>query len=175
MAPTGVDDPGIWTPSTVATSASTFSAIDPVTGAKTTDPTLLPGDGETKMVCPHVSGGRGWMPTSYDPRSKVVYVPIVEACMDLVPVPAGAMAQPFVTHHNALDLHLSMRIALELHLKRLLVGGMERVYVEPSFFGEIAKRAKSDGMRHVTIEAGHYVIITHSSEVVEILKEAAIK
>jgi pimeloyl-ACP methyl ester carboxylesterase len=46
---------------------------------------------------------------------------------------------------------------------------------EPSFFGEIAKRAKSDGMRHVTIEAGHYVIITHSSEVVEILKEAAIK
>ena len=46
----------------------------------------------------------------------------------LVPVPAGAMAQPFVTHHNALDLDLFMRIALELHLKRLLVGGMERVY-----------------------------------------------
>ena len=65
------------------------TAIDPVTGAKTTDPTLLPGDGETKMVCPHVSGGRGWMPTSYDARSKVVYVPIVEACMDLVPVPDG--------------------------------------------------------------------------------------
>lgn len=65
------------------------TAIDPVTGAKTTDPALLPGDGETKMVCPHVSGGRGWMPTSYDARSKVVYVPIVEACMDLVPVPDG--------------------------------------------------------------------------------------
>ena len=65
------------------------TAIDPVTGAKTTDPTLLPGDGKTKMVCPHVSGGRGWMPTSYDARSKVVYVPIVEACMDLVPVPDG--------------------------------------------------------------------------------------
>ena len=65
------------------------TAIDPVTGAKTTDPRLLPGDGETKMVCPHVSGGRGWMPTSYDARSKVVYVPIVEACMDLVPVPDG--------------------------------------------------------------------------------------
>ena len=64
-------------------------AIDPTTGAKTTDPALLPGDGETKMVCPHVSGGRGWMPTSYDTRSKVVYVPIVEACMDLVPVPDG--------------------------------------------------------------------------------------
>ena len=65
------------------------TAIDPVTGAKTTDPTLLPGDGETKMVCPHVSGGRGWMPTSYDASSKVVYVPMVEACMDLVPVPDG--------------------------------------------------------------------------------------
>jgi len=65
------------------------TAIDPVTGAKTTDPTLLPGDGQTKMVCPHVSGGRGWMPTSYDARTKVVYVPMVEACMDLVPVPDG--------------------------------------------------------------------------------------
>ena len=65
------------------------TAIDPMTGAKTTDPALLPGDGETKMVCPHVSGGRGWMPTSYDAHSKVVYVPIVEACMDLVPVPDG--------------------------------------------------------------------------------------
>ena len=57
--------------------------------AKTTDPTLLPGDGETKMVCRHVSGGRSWMPTFYDARSKVVYAPIVEACMDLVPVPDG--------------------------------------------------------------------------------------
>ena len=65
------------------------TGIDPTTGAKIVDPTLVPGDGETKMICPHVSGGRGWMPTSYDPRSKVVYVPMVEACMDLVPVPDG--------------------------------------------------------------------------------------
>jgi len=65
------------------------TAIDPITGAKTTDPALLPGDGETKMVCPHVSGGRGWMPTSYDATTKVVYLPMVEACMDLVPVPDG--------------------------------------------------------------------------------------
>ena len=40
----------------------------------------------------------------------------------------GAHARPFLTHHNALDMQLYLRIALELHLKRLIVGGMERVY-----------------------------------------------
>jgi lysyl-tRNA synthetase class 2 len=43
-------------------------------------------------------------------------------------IAGGAAARPFVTHHNALDIDLFMRIALELHLKRLLVGGVERVY-----------------------------------------------
>jgi lysyl-tRNA synthetase, class II len=43
-------------------------------------------------------------------------------------IAGGAAARPFVTHHNALDIDLYMRIALELHLKRLMVGGMERVY-----------------------------------------------
>ena len=43
-------------------------------------------------------------------------------------IAGGAAARPFVTHHNALDLDLYLRIALELHLKRLLVGGMERVF-----------------------------------------------
>lgn len=43
-------------------------------------------------------------------------------------VAGGAAARPFHTHHNALDMPLTMRIALELHLKRLMVGGMERVY-----------------------------------------------
>ncbi len=43
-------------------------------------------------------------------------------------IAGGAAARPFTTHHNALDTQLYMRIALELHLKRLMVGGMERVY-----------------------------------------------
>ncbi len=43
-------------------------------------------------------------------------------------VAGGAAARPFTTHHNALDIDLTLRIALELHLKRLMVGGIERVY-----------------------------------------------
>lgn len=43
-------------------------------------------------------------------------------------IPGGAAARPFVTHHNALDIPLYMRIAIELHLKRLIVGGLEKVY-----------------------------------------------
>ena len=43
-------------------------------------------------------------------------------------IAGGAAARPFITHHNALDMQLYMRIALELHLKRLIVGGLEKVY-----------------------------------------------
>ncbi len=46
----------------------------------------------------------------------------------LVPVAAGAMARPFITHHHALDRDLYLRIATELYLKRLIIGGMDKVY-----------------------------------------------
>jgi lysyl-tRNA synthetase class 2 len=56
----------------------------------------------------------------------------------LQPLYGGALARPFVTHHNALDMRLYLRIADELYLKRLIVGGMERVY-------EIAKNFRNEG------------------------------
>jgi lysyl-tRNA synthetase, class II len=57
----------------------------------------------------------------------------------LQPLYGGAAAQPFVTHHNALDMRLYLRIADELYLKRLLVGGLERVY-------EIGHDFRNEGM-----------------------------
>ena len=65
------------------------TSIDPKTGAKTVDPKLVPGDGLAKLICPHAGGARSWLPTSYDPATRIVYIPLVESCMDLTPVPAG--------------------------------------------------------------------------------------
>ncbi|TSC89068.1 MAG: lysyl-tRNA synthetase, class II [Parcubacteria group bacterium Gr01-1014_3] len=57
----------------------------------------------------------------------------------LQPVPGGAKARPFVTHHNALDTDLYLRIAPELYLKRLLVGGLEKIF-------EIGRNFRNEGM-----------------------------
>src|SRR5579872_1767374 len=65
------------------------SSIDPVTGKKTINPQTLPGDGQSHMVCPHVDGAKSWLPGSYNPNTKMMYVPLVEACMDLAPVTGG--------------------------------------------------------------------------------------
>ncbi len=57
----------------------------------------------------------------------------------LQPIPGGAAARPFVTHHNALDVDFYLRIALELYLKRALIGGVDRVY-------EISKCFRNEGV-----------------------------
>ena len=54
-------------------------------------------------------------------------------------IAGGAAARPFITHHNALDIDMYLRIATELHLKRLIVGGMERVY-------EMGRQFRNEGM-----------------------------
>jgi alcohol dehydrogenase (cytochrome c) len=66
-----------------------ISAIDPKTGEKTINPAVVVGDGKPHTICPHPGGGRNWNATSYNPDTKVLYTPMVESCMDLIPAGPG--------------------------------------------------------------------------------------
>ncbi|MDA2936386.1 lysine--tRNA ligase [Patescibacteria group bacterium AH-259-L05] len=75
-----------------------------------------------------------WMREFFDKRDFIeVETPILQS------IPGGAAARPFVTHHHALDIDLYLRIAPELYLKRLLVGGFEKVY-------EISRCFRNEGI-----------------------------
>ncbi len=85
---------------------------------------------------------------TFEKRSKIVreirnfmdgrgFMEVETPCLNTIP--GGAAARPFITHHNALDIDMYMRIATELHLKRLIVGGLEKVY-------EIGRIFRNEGM-----------------------------
>ena len=64
-------------------------SIDPQTGAKRIVPGITPGDGETKFVCPHAGGAKSWLPSAFNPNTNILYIPLVESCMDMTPVAPG--------------------------------------------------------------------------------------
>jgi alcohol dehydrogenase (cytochrome c) len=66
-----------------------ISAIDPQTGEKSINPAVVVGDGKPHTICPHPGGGRNWNASSYNPDTKVLYTPMVESCMDLIPAGPG--------------------------------------------------------------------------------------
>lgn len=65
--------------------------------------------------------------------------------------PGGAEAMPFNTYHNSLDMPLTLRIATELHLKRLVVGGFDRVYEIGRIFRNEGRREVFRYMLHITV------------------------
>jgi alcohol dehydrogenase (cytochrome c) len=65
------------------------SSIDPVTGKASINPEVVVGDGKPHLICPHPGGGRNWLATSYDSETKILYIPLVESCMDLIPASKG--------------------------------------------------------------------------------------
>ena len=90
----------------------------------------------------------------------------------LNPILGGASARPFVTHHNTLDMDFYLRIATELHLKRLIVGGMEAVY-------EIGRLFRNEGMdathnpEFTTVEA--YLAYGDLSDMMDLIEEIIVK
>ncbi|MFT6891192.1 MAG: alcohol dehydrogenase (cytochrome c) [Halioglobus sp.] len=69
-----------------------ISDINPETGARTIDPARIPRKDRTVMVCPHADGTKNWMPSAYNPQNQMLYVPLMEICMDMVPVSEGEKA-----------------------------------------------------------------------------------
>jgi alcohol dehydrogenase (cytochrome c) len=65
------------------------TAIDPVSGDKTINPELRLGRGKPVLICPHFGGGRSWLPTSFNPASRMLFIPVRDTCMDLVPGEGG--------------------------------------------------------------------------------------
>ena len=67
------------------------SAIDPHTGAKTLNPNAVPNAEDTRLVCPFANGGRNWPSASYNPNTKMLYLPLSEICMNGGPTGNGGL------------------------------------------------------------------------------------
>ncbi|HEY6444378.1 MAG TPA: PQQ-binding-like beta-propeller repeat protein [Candidatus Acidoferrales bacterium] len=80
---------------------SLVRAIDPKTGKKIINPALEPEANVTKHFCPHSGGGRNWPATSYDPETKILYVPLYESCQDFTWVPRSSAK----TAEGGSDMH----------------------------------------------------------------------
>jgi len=65
------------------------TSIDPKNGDKTINPEVVVGDGKAHTICPHPGGGRSWIAASYNAETKMLYIPMAESCMDLIPAPPG--------------------------------------------------------------------------------------
>ena len=65
------------------------TSIDPETGQKHIDPALYPGPNKSITVCPHAGGAKNWIPNSYNPETHVMYMALMESCMDLSPQQPG--------------------------------------------------------------------------------------
>jgi alcohol dehydrogenase (cytochrome c) len=68
------------------------TAIDPETGDKTINPALRLGQGAPVLICPNFGGGRSWLPTSFNPTTRMLYAPVRDTCMDLVPGEGGFLS-----------------------------------------------------------------------------------
>lgn len=94
----------------------------------------------------------------------------------LHPIPGGAAARPFVTHHNALDTDLYLRIAPELYLKRLVIGGFERVYeLNRNFRNEGVSTRHNPEFTMLEFYTAHHDYYYIMDFVEQMLREAALK
>jgi PQQ-dependent dehydrogenase (methanol/ethanol family) len=99
------------------------SAIDPITGKKIINPALEPEANVTKHFCPHSGGGRNWPATSYDPESKILYVPLYESCQDFTWIPRD----PAKTAVGGSDMHFVLHTRPDSDGK---IGRLEAVNLE---------------------------------------------
>jgi alcohol dehydrogenase (cytochrome c) len=101
-------------------------SIDPETGEKTINPAVVVGDGKPHTICPHPGGGRNWIATSYNAATKILYVPLNEACMDLIPTGRGQRGNLtsgvnwFIRERPESDGKIGRLEAFNLETKRVL-------------------------------------------------------